>query len=146
MDNKTEKHIWSMPGIAEIWMADTNDLQKEIMQGHIVGLDIMIAVKKQRVVTFEDAECEVETTWENNAQTEKASLQFSTTSIINTGKSLAWLIKDVSGQWWLMGSHEQPWPKTTISRNLGKPGGEKAARTVKVTLNSLVALIPVAVL
>lgn len=146
MDNKTERHIWSMPGIAEIYHIEAHDLQKEIMQAHIVGLEILIAAPKQRVNTFDDAHCEVETNWENNAQTEKAELQFSTTSVISTKKPMAWLIKDVMGQWWLMGCHEQPWPKTTVGRNLGKPGGDRAARTVKVTLNSLVALLPVAAL
>lgn len=146
MDNKTEKHIWSMPGIAEVWMMKAEDLQRGVIQSHIAGLEVTVLAPKQQLESFSDAACEVETSWENNAQKEKATLQFSTSSIVKQRKDLAWLIKDVTGQWWLLGSKEQPWPAMTVARNLGSPGSERAVRTVKVTLESIVALMPVAVL
>lgn len=146
MDHKTENHIWSMPGISEVWVMDADDIQSGVVQAHIAGLDVTVLARKRELMAFGDASCEVETSWENNAQKEKATLQFTTTSVVIPRKAMAWLIKDVTGQWWLMGSKERPWPTTTVGRNLGSPGDEKAARRVKATLESLVALIPVAVL
>lgn len=146
MDHKTENHIWSMPGISEVWVMDADDIQSGVVQAHIAGLDVTVLARKRELMAFSDASCEVETSWEDNAQKEKATLQFTTTSVVIPSKAMAWLIKDATGQWWLMGSKERPWPTTTVGRNLGSPGNEKAARRVKATLESLVALIPVAVL
>lgn len=132
----------NLPGITEIRVLPAASLLPFLMEKSLAGIPIAVLDAAAGVRFFGDATCTTEQTDEHNGRVETATLTFDClVDVPATGH--AYLIKQASGQWWLLGTKEQQ-PQVTKEYRTSTPG-EKSACTVTATLKAQKALLPVAV-
>lgn len=132
----------NLPGITEIRILDASNLLPFLMEKVCAGFPVGILETAARIRHFGDASCKTEQVDEHNGRVETATLTFDClVDVPATGH--AYLIKQASGQWWLLGTKEQQ-PQVTKEYSTSTPG-EKSARTITATLKAQKALLPVAV-
>ena len=132
----------NLPGITEIRILDAASLLPYIMEKACAGFTVGILEKAAPIRFFGTATCETEQVDDHNGRLETATLKFD--CIIKmpvTG--VAFLIRQASGQWWLLGTKEQQ-PQINLEYSTSMPG-EKSVTTVTAEMRALKALIGVSV-
>ncbi len=139
---KTSCH--NLPGISEVRYIPLYLLPLFLVQKSAAGVPISVERDRSKAVRiYGNPECTVEQADDNNGRVETATLTFSTLdSIPATG--VAFLVKQASGQWYLIGCRERM-PQVSKSYSTGEPSGEMSSISVEVTFKSFKALLPVAV-
>lgn len=132
----------NLPGISEIRILQASSLLPFIMEKACAGFTVGILERAAPIRYFGDATCDTEQVDDHNGRVETARLQFD--CLVNVPSvGVAFLVKQSSGQWWLLGTKEQQ-PQITIKYSTSAPG-EKSVRTVTAELKAFKALIPVSV-
>lgn len=132
----------NLPGITEIWVLPAASLLPFLMEKSLAGIPIAVLDAAAGVRFFGDASCVTEQVDDHNGRLETATLTFSClVDVPATG--LAYLVKQASGQWWLLGTKELQ-PQVTKEYSTSAPG-EKSVYTITATLKAQKALLPVAV-
>ncbi|MBQ3325481.1 MAG: hypothetical protein IJM66_11580 [Muribaculaceae bacterium] len=132
----------NLPGITEIRVLPAASLLPFLMEKSLAGIPIAVLDAAADVRFFGDASCVTEQVDDHNGRLETATLTFSClVEVPATGH--AYLIRQASGQWWLLGTKELQ-PQVTKEYSTSAPG-EKSVYTVTATLKAQKALLPVAV-
>lgn len=132
----------NLPGITEIRILDASQLLPFLMEKVCAGFPVGILEKAAPIRHFGDASCATEQVDDHNGRLETATLTFSCLAEVPaTGH--AYLVKQASGQWWLLGTKELQ-PQVTKEYSTSAPG-EKSVYTITATLKAQKALLPVAV-
>lgn len=129
-----------LPGIKSISYVSCDSLPYHITTKAIVGMPIGIFDKGTTVHFVGLPKVDVDESFDNNSQLQKATLQFNTTDEMPTNRHLAFLIETVNGERYVMGAREIPYPVVKIAFSTGKPSGESAAAEVEVTFVARKAL------
>lgn len=134
----------NLPGIVEVRWLDARFLSPNIAAKHNAGLPVAVMTDTKPIKIFGVAQCQAVEEHDNNGRVEKATLTFITNSDLPRHREVAWLCRQASGQWWLIGAREPHYPTVKISFHSGEPGGERAVNTVEITHQAVKSLIPVA--
>lgn len=135
----------SLPGIVRIAYIGCVNVPQHIEMKALVGIPSGVYDMITEVCLAGRATCVCESEYDNHAQVEKATLTFFSTEEIPIRQTLAYLVLDTNGQWWLLGHREPPYPTVRRSQHTGTPGEERAVYTYEVSLIGRKALIPVSV-
>ena len=133
-----------MPGIIAVKWMYADEVAPHIREKFVAGLPVAIGAVGNMVTMVDVASAEGLTTVENNGLTAKATLEFKTLDDVPTDEAIVWAVQDADENWYLIGAKERPYPVVEVSQSTGKPGGDPAMKTVKVTLSAQIALIPAA--
>lgn len=114
-----------------------------LMEKSLAGIPIAVLDTAESIRFFGDATCTTEQTDDHNGRIETATLTFSCLQPIPVS-GYAYLIRQASGQWWLLGTKEQQ-PQISLAYATSTPSGERSAMTVTAELRAQKALLAVAV-
>lgn len=106
---------------------------------HLVGLPISIEPPSERLLMYGDAECEIEDKFNYGAPYEEVEMKFSTLSAIDRINPVAFLIHCVSGEKYVIGQKEGPFPDVEITETILPL---RHVFKVKVKFSSRKAVIP----
>lgn len=139
---KTPCH--NLPGISEIrWIACT-ELHPFLVEKSLAGAPISVErALTNKVSLYGVSSCITEQEDDNNGRREIATLEFSTLTKVPP-MGAAFLIRQASGQWYLIGSREAE-PQVAISYSTGEAAGDPSVDRVTVTFTAIKALLKVAV-
>ena len=129
-----------LPGIKSISYVSCDSLPYHITTKAIVGMPIGIFDKGTTVHFIGVPKCDVDESFDNNSQLQKATLKFNTTDEMPTRGHHAFLIETVNGERFILGTREIPYPVVKVAFSSGKPSGESAAAEVEVTFVARQAL------
>lgn len=129
----------SLPGITAVFYLPCSALVPNVMAKHLAKIPVGVFSTLYGLAVHGDGECEAESSDENGSNSEKTTLQFTTTDEIPTDKPLAFVVEDANHQFYLIGAREKPYPIVEASKRIDP---EKNVFDVKVTFTAQKSLIP----
>ena len=128
-------YSYSVPGIREISIVRCSDLPADLMQFALLGDTVAISVPLRLTIAICGAMPTLKTEGSivNGKRQEKTTLEFSTHTLIPENERLAFVVTGADGRKWLIGTREPNFPVISYSESTGKPSGEAAVRTYKIT-------------
>lgn len=130
-----------LPGIQEIGWLDCRNLPNRVALDGICNNKIAVLTDIHKVTDFGEASCECSTKKEGTSSQDTTILKFrSGDNIIDTG-FLAFVIQDVNGRKFLIGSKEPPFVKVERSIFTGLPSGNSAGYEYEITHKSIKSMI-----
>lgn len=132
----------SLPGIKSISYAKCDDLEADLIYQALVDLPITISTTETEISLKSIPTCELEESPDNNIQTQKAKLAFTTLQDLPTNTPLAFLIHTINDTHYILGVHERPFPSVKTTTTTSKPDGEAAVKKYEITFTARKALIP----
>ena len=100
------------------------------------GIPVAIATDATTVAKIGNAVCETDQQFDFNSQIEKVTLSFSTNDEIPTYMDLAFMITDVRGYSYVIGTKESPFPVIKRTDTTASPGGSQSVNSYEVTFSS----------
>ncbi len=135
-------NCYSLPGILNVWYVEADKLPSDVTYRAVAGIPVEMPVQPVSIYFKGEAVCEVEETYDNNCQMEKAKLTFTALSEVPTRLRLAFLIRTANEERYIIGAKERPYPTVKVSRSTGSPDGDAAARRYEVSFTARKALAP----
>ena len=132
-----ENYYQSLPGIAQICYCLCDNLQPNIVLKHSSGLPVGVFTDIVPIRFFGSPSCETTEEYDNNGRKAITTLTFVTNDNIPTYKHLAFVITDVSGTSFIIGSRERPYPVVKSSATSGNPSGDSNATTYEIKWSSV---------
>lgn len=134
----------NLPGISEVRFIYCAHLLPYLVEKVAAGVPVAVEHDRSQAINiYGNPSCVAESKDSNNGRAETVTLGFSTLSKV-PAVGVAFLVRQASGQWFLIGSRENA-PVVSINYNTGEMAGEAAVYSVSVTFSAYKALIPVAV-
>ena len=136
-----QRDNYNMPGIIDVRFVNPGDVAPNIPGAYLAGVPTSVLVDGTRVSLLSTATCQAVEEHSNNGRIEKATLTFLTCDDVPPAGML-WMVMQASGEWFLIGRREPPYPTVKVQRSAGEPGGDRAVNTVTVEYQCFKALIP----
>ena len=136
-----QRDYYNMPGVIDVRYVNPADVPAQIQSSFIAGIPVSVFVDGTQMSLHGEATCQAVEEHTNNGRIEKATLTFMTSDDVPPAGML-WMVQQASGEWFLIGRREQPYPTVKVSRSTGTPSGERAIQTVTVEFQCFKALIP----
>lgn len=130
----------TLPGIKAIGWIDCDKLMPHVALRGICKMDTPV-LTKITWIDFTDAKCSNKTEYSNNGNKDTTTLKFESTTLIPIHLNFGFVVTDVNGQSYLIGSKEAV-PKLESGCNCGFPGDESAGFEYNVTWITIKGLIP----
>ena len=131
-----------LPGITFIGCIDCTKLQPSLQLQAIAGMPVAVQTAVQPLAVAKDANASCLTEKENGNIRQTASLKFRTSDSLPIHTRLGFVVTDIAGQSYLIGSLEKPYPQVKITINFGTPSGDPNCLEVEVTHLAMRTLIP----
>lgn len=138
----TECPHFSLPGVKAISWLLANALSAGTQYQAMAGITVSINYKPTTVTYVGEPELTCEGSNAGNGNEETATLSFQSCEVLPYFENLAFIVTDMDGQTFLIGSEEAPYPLLTRTRVVGTPDGEPHRFTYEVKYTSIHALIP----
>lgn len=136
-----QRDNYNMPGVIDVRFLNPADVPAQIMSSYIAGIPVSVFVDGTQMSLHGQPTCQAVEEQTNNGRIEKATLTFMTADDVPP-EGMLWMIQQASGEWFLIGRREMPYPTVKVSRSTGEPGGGPAIKTVTVEFQGFKALIP----
>lgn len=136
-----QRDNYNMPGIVDVRYLNPGDVPPKIQNAYAAGMPTSVFVDGTQMSLHGKPSCQAVEEHSNNGRIEKATLTFMTADEVPPAGML-WMIKQASGEWYLIGRREPPYPIVKVQRSTGEPGGEPSIKTVTVEYQCFKALIP----
>ena len=131
----------SLPGIKRIAYIATDLLPDDITLKAVAGIPVNITGTATEIDVIGEANCETDSEPDNNSQLEKVDLKFNTLDDIPTDSPLAFLFETVSGNKYVIGTKERPYPIIKISMSTGTAEGDPSVNKCQISFLAKKALV-----
>ena len=132
----------SLPGITAISYLPCTDLPADLIYQALTDCPVTITSSATEIDLKSIPTCELEESPDNNTQTEKAKLSFTTLDTFPTSTPLAFLITTAAGSHYILGARERLYPTVKVTTNTSKPDADAAVHRYEVSFTARKALIP----
>lgn len=137
---KTSRQI--LPGVRAVYWLNCDKLPNRVDLRGICRMTVPILTDSPQMPIANGAECGCVTEQEGRGFSETASLKFFSDELVHLHVHTGFVVEDVEGNTFLIGSKEPPFPKIKIERRLGSPSGDSAGYAYEVTHTALKSLVP----
>lgn len=131
-----------LPGIKFIGWVDSRLLQKRVDLAALCSMPVAVMTTIHEIIFCDEPECECTTEKEGGAYKETTTLKFLSDAAIPESKYLSFVVTDVNGKSFLIGSREHPLPTVERSRRAGIPAGDSAGWSYEIKHTAIKSLIP----
>ena len=132
-----------LPGITRIAYLPCERLPMDITLRAMSGIPVAIATDATNIEKIGNAVCETEQLFDFNSQIEKVTLSFTTNDEFPTYMDLAFIITDVRGNFFVIGTRERPFPVIKRNDTTASPGSSPSVNSYEVTFSAKKALVKV---
>ena len=136
MDNK-----FSLPGIKSLRYVNAMELPSDLGLMGVSGTPFALMCPSVDIPFTGEATCTGTRSNANGAANETIELSFHSLLALPENMPLAFLVTDVNGRCFLIGTQERPWPYIESSQGLGLPDGDSSTITYTVTYKAPKGLI-----
>lgn len=133
--------VQTLPGIRFVGALDCEKLQPDLREMAQARLTVAAHTAIEEL-PFANATVESVTEYSHGAPIETATLKFRTSQVLRIDIQLGFVVTDVYGNSWLIGAAEPPYPKVSLTRKTGLPGGDPAVWEIEVKAVGQRALLP----
>lgn len=131
-----------LPGIKWIAWKYCQQLPAEIMMKTLAHVSFNIVANWTVIEIIGKAEYELQESNDSNHCIEDVTITFRTRDIIPTHADIAFIIKTVNGESYIVGQKEKPYPEVKMKATSGAPGANENVNEYQVTFSARKALIP----
>lgn len=132
----------SLPGIKNISILPCAELPLHAMAKCMSNIPVGINCDASNLDIYPECSLEVESKYTNGDYFENLSLEFTSTTRIPKNPKMAFVITDIEGHNYLIGTKERPFPVIEYTREIS---GSRNIYDTKVTFSGKRALIPCAI-
>lgn len=132
---------FSLPGIKSLRYINAMELPSDIGLLGISGMPLALMSPSVDIPFSGEATCTGTRSNANGASNETVELSFQSLLSLPEHIPLAFLVTDVNGRCFLIGTQERPWPYIESSQGLGLPDSESSTITYTVTYKAPKGLI-----
>lgn len=130
----------SLPGIQDVWYIKRDFLPDDVVYRAVAGIPVSLLHAPTTINMKDEAACEVEQSFDNNSYIEKTRLTFLTLDEVPTEQHPAFVIRTISGEDFVIGAKERPYPTVKITRSTGQLDGVPSVRKYEVSFTAKKAL------
>lgn len=131
-----------LPGVKAIGWVDSRNLPRRVDLSGIVRVKVLVLTDVHPVDFFGHPDCSCRTEKSNGGYQDTASLKFSSPMQLPDDVPLSFVVTDIAGDTYLIGSLEHPWPKVKCETVLGTPSGDPAGYSYEITHVSIKSMVP----
>jgi hypothetical protein len=132
----------ALPGVKSIGYVECERLLKHVVLRAVCRMKVPLQTPITPLHIGEGATCTCLREHTYNGVAETATLNFTTLEEIPTELHLAFIVEDVNGRSYLIGSRERSYPQVKCNTTTGTPENERAVRSYTVEWKALRAMIP----
>lgn len=127
-----------LPSILSIAYLPCSDLPRHILPMALSGMTPTVAEDGMLVDLYPGAKCSADSEIVNGLSLEKTTLEFDTLTEVPRNRPLAFLVRCVNGESYVIGHREPPFPAVEIKTEISD---ERNIYSVKVKFNSARSLV-----
>lgn len=131
-----------LPGIKAIGWVDCRHLPRRVDLSAICGMTVAVLTDIHPIEFFGEPQCECKTKKDGAGYEDTATLQFLTSQKLPRSASLGFVVTDVNGKSYLIGSLEAPQPQVECSQQTGIPSGDAAGYEYEIKHVSIKSMVP----
>ena len=131
-----------LPGIKAIGWVDCRHLPRRVDLSAICGMSVAVLTDIHPIEFFDEPQCECKTKKDGAGYEDTATLKFLTSQKLPRSASLGFVVTDVNGQSYLIGSLEAPHPTVEPTRQTGIPSGDAAGYEYEIKHVSIRSMVP----
>lgn len=135
-------YIQILPGIKAIGWVDCRHLPRRVDLTGICGMEVPILTDVHPIPYFGDPTCECQTKKNSAGYEDTATLKFMTGAPLPRSAVLGFVVTDVSGRHFLIGSLEHPHPIVECQQQTGIPSGDAAGYAYEIKHVSIKSMVP----
>lgn len=133
----------SLPGIATIHTVECASLMPNMMLRAQCNLPNAVFTDAVQVDLIGTPSLKNETKYNNGGYSESAALEYVTTVQPSVDTPLAFIVKCVNGDTYLLGTREKPYPVVKTTKTTGTPDSEASVYKVEISYLAPKTLIPI---
>lgn len=123
------------------WL-DCKHLQRQVALAGICRMPVAVLTDIHPVEFFDEPDCRCTSKKENGGWQDSATLKFLAAEPLPRGVDIGFIVTDVNGQSFLIGSRERPCVLPETEHRLGSPSGDAAGFYYEIKHTALKSLIP----
>ena len=131
-----------LPGIKAIGWVDCRHLPRRVDLSAICGMSGVVLTDIHPIEFFDEPQCECKTKKDGAGYEDTATLKFLTSQKLPRSASLGFVVTDVNGQSYLIGSLEAPQPQVECNQQTGIPSGDAAGYAYEIKHVSIKSMVP----
>lgn len=131
-----------LPGVRSIAWLDCADLPADVALSALAGVPVALVCRLTPVEFLDEPTCGCKREKAGAAYSETATLKFQCASRLPEDVRLGFVVTDIAGVTYLIGSAEPPFPVVTVEHNAGKPSGDASGLYYEVKHIGLKTLLP----
>lgn len=131
-----------LPGIKAIGWVDCRHLQRRVDLTAICGVPVPVLTDIHPIDFFDEPTCECQHKKDGAGYQDTATLKFLTDKELPRSATLGFVVTDVNGNSFLIGSLEAPLPQVECNRRTGVPSGDAAGFEYEVKHVSIKTMVP----
>ena len=131
-----------LPGIKAIGWVDCRHLPRRVDLSAICGMSGVVLTDIHPIEFFDEPQCECKTKKDGAGYEDTATLKFLTSQKLPRSASLGFVVTDVNGQSYLIGSLEAPQPQVECNQQTGIPSGDAAGYEYEIKHVSIRSMVP----
>lgn len=132
------------PGIVAVSWVKCSSLSPSLMRKSVAGLPVALLTDAVRLPLCRVASLETTDEYSNNGRLEQSVLKFQSTQCPPLTGDIAFVATAASGEHFLLGARERPFPVVKVTRSAGAPGSDAAVFSVEVSAIGGKSAIPIA--
>ena len=131
-----------LPGIMAIGWVDCRHLPKRVDLSAICRVPVAILTDIHPIPFFDEPTCECQTKKDGGGYEDTATLKFLTGTELPRSATLGFVVTDVNGNSYLLGSLESPRPVVECEHRTGLPSGDSAGFSYEVKHVAIKSMVP----
>ena len=131
-----------LPGIKAIGWVDCRHLPRRVALSAICGMRVAVLTDVHPIPFFDEPTCECQTKKDGAGYQDTATLKFSSSEKLPRSACLGFVVTDVNGNSYLLGSHEAPHPIIELTRQTGIPSDDAAGYEYEIKHVSIKSMVP----
>ena len=131
-----------LPGIKAIGWLDCRHLPRRVDLSAICGMTVAVLTDVPPIPFFDEPTCECQTKKDGAGYQDTATLKFLTSEKLPRSATLGFVVTDVNGNSFLLGSLEHPCPVVEPTQRTGIPSGDAAGYAYEIKHVSIRSMVP----
>lgn len=131
-----------LPGIKAIGWIDCRHLPRRVDLSAICGMTVAVLTDVHPIPFFDEPTCECKTKKDGAGYEDTATLKFLTDLRLPRNPCLGFVVTDVNGKSYLLGSLEAPHPQVESEQRCGLPSGDAAGYEYEIKHVSIRSMVP----
>lgn len=133
----------SLPGIISIHSVECSRLQPQLMIRAMAGLPNSVFAPTTKINFVGEPTCITVSEYNNGGRSEKTTIELNSTECLDLTTPLAFIVKCVNGDVFLVGKKEKQYPTISVNHTTGTTTSDASIYKIEISYIAPKTLIPI---